>query len=141
MAAAPEPEESEPLSEDAPDRPTLAEWMKQNEDLEMAEVEWYAPAGVGTDLPEEKREYPREYAFQKRYWKKYGKEYYTKDNYNVPFRKESVDIPKARKAAAKAAATATEALPSQPEAPFGMGTFAGAALVGLLATARGRQRR
>ncbi|CAE7197934.1 Tut4 [Symbiodinium natans] len=139
IAATVPPEAGEPLSEDAPDRPTLAEWMKENEDLEMAENEWYARPGTGPWLTFQKLEYPREIAFEKRYYEKYGKEYHTKTQIGEPFKKKVVDLKKAR-AEARKAKTATEAVPSLPQVP-GMGSLGAAVLagLGLAAATRGRR--
>lgn len=136
-AASVDPEDSEPLSEDAPDRPTLANWMKENEDLDSAETEWYARPGWGR-LRNEKLEFPREIAFERRYYEKYDKEYKTKASIGVPFNKGAIDLKKARKEFRKKA-TAAEALPSKPQVPA-MGSLAGAAvLAGLWGAARGRR--
>ncbi|CAE7240576.1 Zcchc11 [Symbiodinium sp. CCMP2592] len=136
-AASVEPEDSEPLSEDAPDRPTLANWMKENEDLDSAETEWYARPGWGR-LRNEKLEFPREIAFERRYYEKYDKEYKTNnEQVGVGFNKGAIDLKKARKQARKT--TAAEALPSKPQVPA-MGSLAGAAvLAGLWGAARGRR--
>mmetsp|Transcript_30616 Transcript_30616/g.49234 ORF Transcript_30616/g.49234 Transcript_30616/m.49234 type:complete len:293 (+) Transcript_30616:81-959(+) len=67
--------EPEPLSKDYPSRPTLAEEMKQTEDLEMAKAEWYDIGGWGSKPMGSKSDYPRNVGFEKQFYRKYGTVY------------------------------------------------------------------
>lgn len=67
---------TEPLSKDFPARLTLAEQMKQDEDLELAKAEWHDIGGWGSRPVGSKVDnYPPQVGFDKRYYKLYGKLY------------------------------------------------------------------
>lgn len=65
----------EPLSQDFPNRPTLAEERKLTEDLEMARTEWWDIGGWGNKPQGSKSDFDRAWGFEKRYYRKQGKVY------------------------------------------------------------------
>ncbi|CAJ1459914.1 unnamed protein product [Effrenium voratum] len=107
---------------DFPERPTLSQWMIENEDLDLARTEWYAVGGHSSRPINQKIPFPRRVRFEKRFYKKQnGTQYISRNTTGVKievdkgihwevsatrldevgFDPECVDIKNARKAKTK----------------------------------------